>query len=71
MKLYGTAEAAEYVGLSLSAFKYHIHIAKTIKPFQKIGHSLAFTQDQLDEFQIARRPQGRPKKGHNRNEPAA
>jgi len=65
MKLYSTTEAAEYVGLSLSAFKYHIHIAENIKPFQKIGHSLAFTQSQLDEFQINRRPQGRPKKGHD------
>jgi len=70
MKLFSTTKAAEYVGLSLSAFKYHIHIAKTIEPFQKIGHSLAFTQDQLDEFQANRRPQGRPSTKGQDNESA-
>jgi len=63
-KLYSTQEAADYLGISLSTFKYHIHIAKNIKP-QKVGRSLVFTQDQLDDFSINRRPQGRPKKGYD------
>ena len=49
MKLYSTREAAAYVGLSLQGFKYHIHVAKTIEG-QLVGHSLVFTQEQLDEF---------------------
>jgi len=61
MKLYSTTEAAAYAGLSLSAMKYHIHTAKNIVP-RKVGNSLVFTQEQLDEFKANRRPQGRPRK---------
>ncbi len=60
MQLYSTKEAAEYLGLSESALKYHIYIAKDLKP-QKVGACLIFTQDQLDEFTKTRRPPGRPK----------
>lgn len=61
MKLYSTAEAAEYLGLSLAAMKYHTHIAENLRP-QKVGHSLVFTQAQLDEFLATRRKPGRPRK---------
>lgn len=60
MKLYSTKTAAEYLGLTESALKYHVYQGGNIKP-QKIGHSLVFTQAQLDEFQSNRRPQGRPR----------
>ena len=60
MKLYSTQEAAEYLGLSLSALKYHIHTAGNLTP-QKVGNSLVFTQEQLDQFQATRRGPGRPK----------
>ncbi len=56
MKLYSTREAAAYVGLSLQGFKYHVHTTKTIER-QLVGHSLVFTQEQLDEFR-ARRERG-------------
>jgi len=68
-KLFSTAKAAKYLGLSLPALKYHIHIAHNITP-QKIGGALIFTQDQLDEFQANRRPQGRPPTKGTDNEPA-
>ena len=61
MKLYSTKEAAEYIGISVSAMKYHIHTAKTVQPLH-IGNSLIFTQEMLDEFKANRRPQGRPRK---------
>jgi len=60
MKLYSTKEAARYLKLTESGLKYHIYEGH-IKP-QKVGHSLVFTQEQLDEFNEARRPQGRPRK---------
>lgn len=58
---YGINEAAKYLGLSVSALKYHIFESKTLKP-QKIGHSFIFTQAQLDEFKATKRSPGRPKK---------
>jgi len=61
MKLYSTKAAAQYIRISLSAMKYHVHTAKNIVPL-KVGNSLVFTQEQLDEFKANRRPQGRPRK---------
>ena len=61
MKLYSTAEAAEYLDLSLAAIKYHIYRARTLKA-HRVGNSLVFTQEQLDEFNKTRRPPGRPRK---------
>lgn len=58
---YSTAEAAEYLGLSLSALKYHIHVAKNLTG-HLVGNSLVFTQEELDEFKRNKRPQGRPKR---------
>lgn len=67
MKLYSTAEAAKYLGLSLSAIKFHIHVAGNLRP-ERIGHSLVFTQAQLDQFLATRRKRGRPRKDEQ-NEP--
>lgn len=61
MKLYSTKQAAQYLDLTESALKYHVYEARNLKP-QKVGHSLVFIQEQLDEFQRTRRPQGRPRK---------
>ena len=61
MKLYSTKTAAAYIGISVSAMKYHIHVAENIVPL-KVGNSLVFTQAQLDEFKANRRSQGRPRK---------
>ncbi len=60
MKLYSTKEAAEYLELGVSAIKYHIHVAKNLHPL-KVGNSLVFTQEQLDEFKANRRSPGRPR----------
>lgn len=66
MRLYSTKGAAEYLGPffgwgdALSALKYHIHEAHTIKG-ELIGHTQLFTQKQLDEFRATKHPQGRPK----------
>jgi len=64
MKLYDTSKAAQYLKMTVSALKYHVHIARNITP-QKLGRTLIFTQEQLDEFQANRRPQGRPRKESN------
>jgi len=60
MKLYSTKQAAAHLGLTESALKYHIYRGH-VKP-QKVGHSLVFTQADLDEFKLTRRPRGRPRK---------
>ena len=61
MKLYSTAEAAAYLGLSVPAVKHHVYAAGTLKP-EKVGHSLVFTKAMLDEFNEGRRGPGRPRK---------
>lgn len=60
LKLYGTNEAAKYVGLTVPAFKYHIYNDNV--EGQMIGNSLVFTQDELDRFKKEKRGPGRPPK---------
>lgn len=69
-KLYSTEEAARYLGKSVSAMKYHIHIRRTLKG-RLIGKTLVFTQAELDEFKANLRRQGRPrnKKATDRTRP--
>ena len=63
--IYGTKEAAQYLGMTVSGLRYHIK-AENILP-QKIGKTFVFTQEQLDSFQQNRRPAGRPKGDRNVN----
>jgi excisionase family DNA binding protein len=60
-QLFSTEEAAEYLGISVAALKYHVHVAGNIDPM-KIGRSLVFTKEQLDTFQEEKRAPGRPPK---------
>ena len=60
-KLYSTKQAAEYIGISLPTLKYHLYIAKNLSA-PKVGNSLVFTQEMLDEFKANRRGPGRPRK---------
>ena len=57
--LFSPDEAAEYLGLSRSSIRYHVHTAGNLQA-HKIGHSLFFTERQLIDFQANRRPVGRP-----------
>jgi len=61
MKLYSTSAAAEYLGLSLAAVKYHVHTVRNLSP-ARVGGSLVFTQAQLDQFKATKRGPGRPPK---------
>lgn len=58
--LFSTEEAAEHLGLTLAAMKYHTFVAKNITG-QLVGNSLVFTKEQLDHFNQNKRPPGRPK----------
>ena len=60
-KFYSTKEATKYLGLSVSAVKYHVHTAANLQP-TLVGHALVFTQAQLDKFNIMKRDPGRPRK---------
>jgi len=60
IQLFSTKEAAEYLDMTVRGVWYHIrhgHLAPV-----KVGNTLVFTKDQLDHFQLTRRPPGRPKK---------
>ena len=59
MKIYSTKEAAKYLGITVSGIWSHIQAGHIIP--QKVGKTLVFTQDQLDQFQATRKPAGRPK----------
>lgn len=60
-KLYSTAEAAAYLGLSVIGLKHHLYTLKDLAPDHKIGHALVFTQATLDRFrQIKQIPGRRP-----------
>lgn len=60
-QLFSTKEAAEYLGVSVSTVRYHIYEIKTLKG-QRVGNSLVFTKEVLDEFKKNKRPARRPRK---------
>lgn len=55
-----TPEAADYLGLKLDAFKYHVHRAGNITPAKVVGRVALFTRGQLDAFAASKRGPGRP-----------
>ncbi len=59
-QIFSTQEAAGYLKLSVASVKYHLYHAKDLKG-EMFGNSLMFTKDQLDHFQVNKRPPGRPK----------
>ena len=58
---FSTRQAAKYLQISRSTLKYHLYEAKTLEG-ALVGNSLVFTKEQLDQFKLIKRPQGRPKK---------
>lgn len=63
LDIYSTQEAADFLGLSLSAVKKHVHQGHLVP--RLIGRTYIFTRAQLEEFQRNRRPPGRPRKETN------
>ena len=59
-ELYSTAEAAIYLGTSVSTVRYHIGQGN-LNPV-KVGNSRVFSKQQLDFFLVNRRKPGRPRK---------
>lgn len=60
-KLYNSAAAAEYLGLSPHTIRKYVQRG-LINPFQAFGHIYVFDKKELDRYQKERRPQGRPTK---------
>ena len=60
--LYSTATAAKWLGLSVATVKYHLYVAKDLKPDYVLGGSLVFTEQTLREFKAQKRGPGRPRK---------
>ena len=58
--LYSTVTAAERLGLSVAAVKYHLYVAKDLKPDYVLGGGLIFTEETLLEFKVNKRGPGRP-----------
>lgn len=60
-KMYETADAAEYLGITIDGLKYYINRAKTLKADGRVGRSLVFSKETLDTFNANRQGPGRPK----------
>lgn len=60
-EIYSLAEAAQELGLTISALKYHIYQTKLITP-QLVGHSFILTKKDMDEFKALKLKRGRPRK---------
>ena len=59
--LYSTATAAERLSLSVATIKYHLYVAKDLKPDYVLGARLIFTEETLVAFLARKRGPGRPK----------
>ena len=60
LSLFSTAQAAEYLSLSVSSMKYHLYSAGDLAADIKVGQALLFTRETLDRFSENKRPPGRP-----------
>jgi hypothetical protein len=60
-KLYSTREAAQFLGIKEETVKYHVYTSQTLHP-DKIGHTLVFTEEELNRFKQEKRPPHRPKR---------
>lgn len=60
LALYSTAQAADYLGLTVSSMKYHLYTAGDLAADIKVGQALLFTRETLDRFAEVKRPPGRP-----------
>lgn len=57
-ELYGTAEAAEYLGMHVQTLKYHIYDMHHIAADYEVGGNLLFLQSTLDAFKAAYQAEG-------------
>ena len=64
-RLFSTADAASYLGLSIATVKYHVYQSGALRPDAKIGKTLVFTRSTLDEFAAQKRRPGRPRTSHS------
>jgi len=62
--IYGTREAAEKLGLTLSGLRYYLYRDKRhiLQASHRLGGRLFFTEDDLEQFRQARRGPGNPGK---------
>ncbi len=68
--LFGTGQAAEYLGLRLPSVKDHIYKIGDLEG-TLVGNSLTFTRRQLFQFETRRRPRGRRMKSDFQSASAA
>ena len=58
---YTTRTAALYLGMSLRAVRYHVHVVKDLVADEVAGHALIFSRETLETFKKQKRPGGRPR----------
>lgn len=57
-EIYSTKEAAQYLEMEYSLFRYHLYEMGHIEPDFRIGKNLAFTKETLDGFKERHRAEG-------------
>lgn len=58
-KIYKTAEAALYIGLSIDTFRKHVQ-RDNVHPFERVGLGYLFLESELTRFKKELRPRGNP-----------
>jgi len=67
-ELFGTAEAAAYLGVSPATIRRHVYEVRDLVPDKVLERALVFRRSTLDRYRAARRPPGRPRQGEARKE---
>ena len=49
-RIFSTAEAADYLGITVSTLKYHLYEKGHLRPDRVIGDNLVFYQETLDAY---------------------
>lgn len=57
-EIYSTREAAQYLEMEFSLFRYHLYEMRHIEPDYRIGRNLGFAQETLDTFKKMYRAEG-------------
>ena len=70
LDIFTVQTAAEYLGMVPTALMYHVHKPNPNLTGRKVGNTMLFTKEELDDFQKTRRPPGRPNKWPKAGQPA-
>lgn len=57
-QIFSTKEAARYLEMDFSLFRYHLYEMKHLEPDYRVGNNLGFSKETLDQFKAKYRSEG-------------